>query len=253
MNTKQKGRSIKRKGRSIKRKRRSIKRQDGRDASNPSDDLVPLQVKTSGVDSEIIDLTLAAQNEYSDFLLTQYKEGFKNCKAENLKKIEAYMNALRNKFDEWKKNPQTIFDFNSDKMHFNLQLRYTFRSCKDAKFDNNITLNIMNIGFFNTDHCLKKLIMFGNDKTINKKIIKEFKNIDEVKFDMHCNIFLRVMEFFIEKLEKGRVLYLENVYNACWQQVLEDMGFKKCTQPIKTDPEDNMTKYNGLDYYLIKT
>ena len=198
-------------------------------------------------------MTLNTQKEYSDFLLIQYKEGFKNCKAENLKKIEAYMSVLRKRFDDWRNSdPNTIFDFKSDKIDFNLQLRYTFRTCKD-EFINNIALNIMNIGFFNTDHCLKKLIMFGNDKTINKKIIKEFKNIDEVKFDMHCNIFLRVMEFFIEKLEKGRVLYLENVYNACWQQVLEDMGFKKCTQPIKTDPEDNMTKYNGLDYYLIKT
>jgi hypothetical protein len=246
--------NIKRKRRSIKRKRRSIKRKDGRDSSNPIDDLVPLQVKTGGVDSEIINLTLTAQNEYSDFLLKQYREGFKNCKAENLKKIEAYLKVLRNKFDQWEKNdPSTIFIFNSDKMHFNLELRYTFRSCKDAKFDNNIALNIMNIGFFNTDHCLKKLIMLGNDKTVNEKIIKEFKNIDEVKFDMHCNIFLRVIELFIEKLSKGRVLYLENVYNACWQQVLEDMGFKKCTQPIKTDPQDNISKYNGLDYYLIKT
>ena len=56
--------------------------------------------------------------------------------------------------------------------------------------------------------------MLGDDKTVNEKIIKEFKNIDEVKFDMNCNIFLRVIELFIEKLAKGRVLYLENVYNA---------------------------------------
>ena len=95
----------------IKRKRRSIKRKDGRDSSNPNDDLVPLQVKTGGVDSEIINLTLTAQNEYSDFLLKQYRDGFKNCKSDNLKKIEAYLKVLRNKFDQWEKKilPQFLF------------------------------------------------------------------------------------------------------------------------------------------------
>jgi len=232
--------------RSNKRKQRSIKRKDG--SSKPPET----------TDSDLIDATLEVQREYSDFLLIQYKEGFKNCKSENLQKIEAYLKVLRNKFDKWEKNdPYTIFDLQSDAMHFNLQLRYTFRTCKNSQIgDNNIALNIMNIGFFNTDYCLKKLMnLSSTNKTVNKKIIKEFKNIDEVKFDMHCNIFIRVIEFFIEKLAKGRVLYLENVYNSCWQQVLEDMGFQKCIQPSKTDPEDIKIKktYNGLDYYLIKT
>lgn len=251
MNITRKRRRITRK-RSKRSKRRSIKRKDGNNIP-----VLPVPSTTTGTnvtDSEIIGMTLNTQKEYSDFLLIQYKEGFKNCTEANLKKIEAYINLLRKKFDDWNNNQHTIFDFKSDEIHFNLQLRYTFRTCKDAQFNNNIALNIMNIGFFNTDHGLKKLMMFGNDEIVNKKIIKEFNKIDEVKFDMHCNIFLRVIEFFIEKLGKGRVLYLENVYNACWQIVLEDMGFKKCGEPDKsTDPLDDKNKFRGFDYYLIKT
>lgn len=234
---------VRRKRSVVRQKRRSIRRlKDGStepndpNKSNPvitTDDVVP------DVNEKIIKLALGKQNLYSTYLLSHYKEGWKDCKSDNLKKIENYMSVLNEKFDEWKKNKCDFFELKSHKMHFNFKLRYTLRKCNGEK-RNRIALNVMSIGFFNTDSYLKTLMstIFGEDEEANKKIIKEFNEIDEIKFDMECNIFKRVINLFIGKLEDGQVLYLENVFNACWQSVLEDMKFKKCN--------------NGNDYYLIK-
>ena len=205
---------------------------------NPDND--PVKVVPNPDDEKLIKSMLKEQEEYSKYLLTHYINGFKDCKSNNLEKIEKYLDVLSEKFDEWKKNKCEFFGLLSHKMNFNFKARYTVRKCNGEKH-NRIALNIMRIGFFNTDYYLKNLMntMFGDDETSNKKIIKEFKQIDEFRFDMECNIFIRVINLFMEKLDIGQVLYLENVFNSCWQQVLESMKFQTCN--------------NGNDYYLIKS
>lgn len=242
MNTKTVRRSIKRRRRSnnkktvrrsIKQRRRSNKKKTvGRRRRNDGTDSVP------NPDNEKLKQILEEQEKYAKFLLTSYENGFKNCKGENL--IDKYLNDLSEKFDDWKENKCEFFGLKSHKMHFSFKARYTARKCNGEKH-NRIALNIMRIGFFNTDYYLKIMNqpMFGNDEASNKNIIKDFKKIDEVQYDMECNIFIRVINLFMEKLEIGQVLYLENVFNACWQQVLESMNFQTCN--------------NGNDYYLIKS
>ena len=186
---------------------------------------------------KVVPNLIEEQEKYSKYLLTHYEEGFKDCKSDNLLKIEKYIIVLSQKFNEWKNSKCEFFDLKSN-MHFNFKLRYTLRKCNGEKH-NRVALNIMRIGFFNTDLFLKKsLSSFTDDETVNKGIINQFNEIDEIKFDMQCNIFERVINLFIEKLYVGQVLYLENVLNACWQQVLESMKFQTCN--------------NGNDYYYIK-
>ena len=247
--------------RSIKKRRRSNERNDGNwdrpdvgtvvgtPVPDPvvgtvvgtpvPDPVVGTVVRSSDNNDKLVKSILEEQEKYSEYLLSHYQEGFKHCQSGNLEKIENYIEALSNKFNEWKNSECEFFDLKSYKMHFDFKLRYTLRKCNGEK-KNRVALNIMRIGFFNVDSHLKTLLttMFTDDEKENKRIIKEFNERDEIKFDMECNIFIRVINLFIEKIDDGQVLYLENVFNACWQQVLESMGFKKCN--------------NGNDYYLIK-